>query len=197
MLVCVGRRRRNGDARCPRNFSDVFRKTEKFYVYTVMRKRVRIRVSALIWGWGCGASRKVAQRSSVVAAGAVAPFPPFKISISVCPCCLLKAVSWLRAPRALRHLQWSSLRGCFLIRREWSLATTPPRVSPCLSSPWRALLPRPTRLIPPSPPPSNSTGAMDMTMVLAVAAAALVGVFFAVFVRLAIHTAAKPAVKAG
>jgi len=38
---------------------------------------------------------------------------------------------------------------------------------------------------------------MDMTMVLAVAAAALAGVFFAVFVRLAIHTAAKPAVKAG
>jgi len=51
VLVCVGRRRRNGDARCPRNFSDVFRKTEKSYVYTVMKKRVRIRMSALIWGW--------------------------------------------------------------------------------------------------------------------------------------------------
>jgi len=44
VLVCVGRRRRNGDARCPR-------KTEKFHVYTVMRKRVRIRMPALIWGW--------------------------------------------------------------------------------------------------------------------------------------------------
>jgi len=37
---------------------------------------------------------------------------------------------------------------------------------------------------------------MDMSLFLVVAAAALAGVFFAVFVRLVTHASAKPAVKA-
>jgi len=48
----------------------------------------------------------------------------------------------------------------------------------------------------PSPPRSNSADVMDMSLFLVVAAAALAGVFFAVFVRLVTHASAKPAVKA-
>jgi len=67
VLVCVGRRRRNGDERCPR-------KTEKFYVYTVMRKRVRIRMSALIWGCIWAHIRPL--RDTVRIQGAGAPGEP-------------------------------------------------------------------------------------------------------------------------